>query len=99
MFHELSYLRTPAENFPDQDWDEVLQVNLSTCFTLARDAGRHMLESRGGVAGEEPKPAGAGDSNPRGRGKIVNVASLVSYQGGITVPAYSGCDSFVHIFR
>jgi len=81
--------RTPAENFPDQDWDEVLQVNLNTCFTLCRDVGRHMLESRGGVSGEEPKPAGAADANPRGRGKIINVASLVSYQGGITVPAYA----------
>ena len=81
--------RTPAENFPDQDWDEVLQVNLNTCFTLCRDVGRHMLESRGGVSGEEPKPAGAADANPRGRGKIINVASLVSYQGGITVPAVS----------
>ena len=48
-----------------------------------------MLESRGGVAGQEAKPEGAADSNPRGRGKIVNVASLVSYQGGLTVPAYA----------
>merc|ERR1711974_487911 len=48
-----------------------------------------MLESRGGIAGEEPKPEGAAESNPRGRGKIINVASLVSYQGGLTVPAYA----------
>lgn len=48
-----------------------------------------MLESRGGVSGKEPKPEGAADANPRGRGKILNVASLVSYQGGITVPAYA----------
>lgn len=81
--------RTPAENFSNQDWDEVLQVNLNTVFTLARDIGRHMLESRGGVAGEDPKPSGAANSNPRGRGKIINVASLISYQGGITVPAYA----------
>ena len=26
---------------------------------------------------------------PRGRGKIVNIASLLSFQGGITVPAYA----------
>jgi 2-deoxy-D-gluconate 3-dehydrogenase len=26
---------------------------------------------------------------PRGRGKIVNVASLLSFQGGLTVPAYA----------
>jgi 2-deoxy-D-gluconate 3-dehydrogenase len=30
--------RHKAEVFPDSDWDEVLQVNLSTCFTLARYA-------------------------------------------------------------
>ncbi|KAK9895441.1 NAD-binding protein [Cystobasidium minutum MCA 4210] len=81
--------RTPAENFPDEDWEEVIQVNMNTVFTLCRDVGKHMLESRGGVAGEEAKPEGAADANPRGRGKIINVASLVSYQGGITVPAYA----------
>lgn len=48
-----------------------------------------MLETRGGVSGEEPKPEGSANSNPRGRGKIINVASLLSYQGGITVPAYT----------
>lgn len=66
-----------------------MQVNLNAVWTLSRDVGRHMLASRGGIAGEEPKPEGAGDANPRGRGKIVNVASLISYQGGITVPAYA----------
>ena len=85
----LGHHRTPAENFPDADWNEVLQVNLNTVFTLARDAGRHMLESRGGISGEEAKPEGAAEQNPRGRGKIVNIASLVSYQGGLTVPAYA----------
>lgn len=88
--------RTPAENFSDEDWDEVLQVNLNTVFTLTRDVGRHMLESRGGVSGEEPKPEGAADSNPRGRGKIINVASLVSFQGGITVVAYSAAKHGVY---
>lgn len=83
------YRRTPAENYPDEDWEEVIQVNLNSVFTLSRDIGRHMLESRGGVSGEEAKPEGAADSNPRGRGKIINVASLLSYQGGITVPAYT----------
>lgn len=56
-------------------------MNLDAVWTISRDAGRHMLESRGGVSGEEPKPEGAAESNPRGRGKIINVASLVSFQG------------------
>ncbi|KAK9321847.1 2-deoxy-d-gluconate 3-dehydrogenase [Lipomyces orientalis] len=68
--------RHPAETFPDEDWNEVLQVNLTTCFTLARDVGRHMLETM--------------NNRPQGfRGKIINIASLVSFQGGVTVPAYA----------
>lgn len=68
---------TPAENFLDQDWNDVLQVNLNTVWILSRDVGRHMLASRGGVTGED-KPA---DFNPRGNGKIINIASLLSFQG------------------
>ncbi|KAJ8098096.1 NAD-binding protein [Lipomyces tetrasporus] len=68
--------RHPAELFPDEDWNEVLQVNLTACFTLSRDVGRHMLETM------EKKSQGY-------RGKIINFASLCSFQGGITVPAYA----------
>ena len=67
--------RHPAHQFPDSDWSEVLQVNLNTVFTLCRDIGAHML-------GQEP------DKNGR-RGAIINIASLLSFQGGITVPAYA----------
>ncbi|WVF71658.1 2-deoxy-D-gluconate 3-dehydrogenase [Kwoniella sp. CBS 6097] len=80
--------RHPVENFPDEDWNEVLQVNLNTVFTITRDAGRHMLESRGGVAGETA-PEGGVKSNPRGYGKIINVSSLVAFQGGLNVVAYA----------
>ena len=64
----------------------MLQVNLNTCFTLARDTGRHMLMSRGGVSGVDRSPA---ETAAPFRGKIINVASLLSFQGGITVPAYA----------
>ncbi|KAB2579106.1 putative 2-deoxy-d-gluconate 3-dehydrogenase protein [Lasiodiplodia theobromae] len=67
--------RHPAHQFPDEDWDAVLQVNLNTVFTLCRDVGAHML-------------AREADSTGR-RGAIINVASLLSFQGGITVPAYA----------
>lgn len=53
-----------------------MQVNLDAVFTLARDVGRHMLEERA-------------NTQPSSRGKIVNIASLLSYQGGLTVPAYA----------
>jgi 2-deoxy-D-gluconate 3-dehydrogenase len=43
-------------------------------------AGKHMLESRGGVAGQ-PVPEGGAGGNPRGNGKIINISSLVAYQG------------------
>jgi 2-deoxy-D-gluconate 3-dehydrogenase len=39
-----------------------------------------MLESRGGVAGQ-PVPEGGATGNPRGFGKIINVSSLVAFQG------------------
>ena len=57
------------------DLMQVLQVNLTAVFTLCRDVGSHMLE-------QEPNTAGK-------RGSIINVASLLSFQGGITVPAYA----------
>jgi 2-deoxy-D-gluconate 3-dehydrogenase len=36
-------LREPAESHPDDDWDRVLEVNLSAQFILAREFGRDML--------------------------------------------------------
>jgi len=68
--------RHPSEKFPDNDWNEVLQVNLNTVFTLCRDIGAHMLELF------------PHESNGR-RGSIINFASLLSFQGGLTVPAYA----------
>jgi 2-deoxy-D-gluconate 3-dehydrogenase len=61
--------RHPAEEFPLDDWDQVLSVNLDAVWILAQAAGRHMLE--------------------RGRGKIINTASEMSFFGGITIPAYA----------
>ncbi|KAF4445843.1 2-deoxy-d-gluconate 3-dehydrogenase [Fusarium austroafricanum] len=66
--------RHPAHKFPMSDWDEVLQVNLKTVWTLCRDFGAYML-TRTPFNGH--------------RGSIINVASLVSFQGGLTVPAYA----------
>jgi 2-deoxy-D-gluconate 3-dehydrogenase len=62
--------RRPAAEHPDEDWDHVIEVNLTSVFRLARAAGRSFLD-RGSP------------------GKIVNVASLLSFQGGITVPGYA----------
>lgn len=39
-----------------------------------------MLQSRGGAAGE-PVPEGGAAGNARGNGKIINISSLVAFQG------------------
>ncbi|KIW18876.1 2-deoxy-D-gluconate 3-dehydrogenase [Exophiala spinifera] len=67
--------RHPAHQFPLEDWDAVLQVNLTTVFTLCRDFGAYLLS--------KPEPRSGS------RGSIINVASLLTFQGGITVPAYA----------
>jgi 2-dehydro-3-deoxy-D-gluconate 5-dehydrogenase len=68
-------IRHAAEEFPLDDWNKVLQVNLTSVFELSQLAGRDMI-ARG------PAPDGTA-------GKIVNIASLLSFQGGIRVPAYA----------
>jgi len=67
--------RSPAEKFPLEQWDEVIEVNLSSVFMLDQLAGQVML--------------------PKGKGKIINVASLLSFSGGITVPAYAAAKAGV----
>ncbi|GFP52955.1 hypothetical protein ACSS6W_000387 [Trichoderma asperelloides] len=68
--------RHPCEEFPDNDWNDVIQVNLNTVFTLCRDFGREMLSL--------PVSPVTGR-----RGSIINFASLLTFQGGFTVPAYA----------
>ncbi|OJJ87606.1 putative 2-deoxy-D-gluconate 3-dehydrogenase [Aspergillus glaucus CBS 516.65] len=69
--------RHPSEKFPDEDWDEVIQVNLSSVFTLCREFGAHLLS------------LDASEFSNGHRGSIINVASLLTFQGGFTVPAYA----------
>jgi 2-deoxy-D-gluconate 3-dehydrogenase len=61
--------RAPAAEYSDEDWDHLIEVNLTSVFRLARAAGGHFLT--------------------QGSGKIVNIASLLSFQGGLTVTAYT----------
>ncbi len=65
--------RAPAADYTQEDWAVVLEVNLSSVFRLSQLAGRHMLEHA---------------AEKRG-GKIINIASLLSFQGGVNVPAYA----------
>jgi len=61
--------RKPAAEYPDEYWDEVIEVNLNAQFVLAREFGKDMVK--------------------RGKGKIIFTASLLTFFGGITVPAYA----------
>lgn len=61
--------RAPAVEYSDEDWQAVIDTNLSSVFRLSRCAGKHMLA--------------------QGSGKIINIASLLTFQGGVFVPAYA----------
>jgi 2-dehydro-3-deoxy-D-gluconate 5-dehydrogenase len=62
--------RGPALEFAEDDWENVLKINLSAAFYLSQAAAKHFVEESKG-------------------GKIVNTASVLSYEGGVIVPSYS----------
>ncbi len=66
--------RADAIDYSAQDWSETLHVNLDSVFYLSQAAARAMVA--------QPVEQGF-------RGKIINVASVLSFQGGIRVPAYT----------
>ncbi|KAI7881317.1 2-deoxy-D-gluconate 3-dehydrogenase, partial [Lichtheimia hyalospora FSU 10163] len=61
--------RHAAVDFPEDEFDEVIQANLKSVWIMSQAAARHMI--------------------PNGSGKIISTASLMSFQGGIRVPAYA----------
>ena len=68
--------RNDAVDFTEQDWDDVMNVNLKTVFFLSQAVVKTMIAGNRG-------------------GKIVNTASMLSYQGGIRVPSYTASKSGV----
>jgi 2-dehydro-3-deoxy-D-gluconate 5-dehydrogenase len=66
--------RAPALDTPQEDWQAVLDLNLSAVFTLSQAAARHF------TANDSP-------------GKIIQIASMLSFQGGLFVPAYAAAKS------
>lgn len=62
--------RHKSEEFPIEDWEEVLNVNLTSTFLMCQLAAREMIARGNG-------------------GKIINIASMLSFFGGYTVPAYA----------
>jgi 2-dehydro-3-deoxy-D-gluconate 5-dehydrogenase len=61
--------RTPAIEFSEKDWDEVMAINSKTVFFLCQAVAKDMMK--------------------RKYGKIINISSLLAFQGGILVPSYS----------
>jgi 2-deoxy-D-gluconate 3-dehydrogenase len=66
--------RAPALEFSDDDWDDVIDVNLRSAFVLSRGFARNLVARSSG-------------------GRIINIASMLSFQGGIRVPAYTAAKS------
>ncbi len=72
--------RNDAVDFTEEDWDAVLDTNLKSLFFLCQAAGRHMIAAH----------------ERDGRiGKIINIASMLTFQGGIRVPSYTASKSGV----
>jgi 2-deoxy-D-gluconate 3-dehydrogenase len=69
--------RGPAHQFSEQDWDDVLKVNLKAPFFLSQAVARWWIER------------GSKEHAPPARLKIVNIASMLSFQGGILIPSYT----------
>ena len=70
--------RADALDFTEDDWDAVMNTNLKTAFFLCQAAGRVMVERF---------------QRDGRRGKIINVASMLSFQGGVRVPSYTASKS------
>ncbi|MDN3556541.1 2-dehydro-3-deoxy-D-gluconate 5-dehydrogenase KduD [Halomonas maura] len=68
--------RADSLEFTEQDWDEVLDVNLKSLFFLSQAFARACIDGQR-------------------RGKIINIASMLSFQGGIRVPSYTASKSGV----
>lgn len=72
--------RDDALAFSEEDWDAVMDTNLKAVFFLCQAAARHMV----GWASQTGE-----------RGKIINIASMLTFQGGIRVPSYTASKSGV----
>lgn len=62
--------REEAMDFKEEDWDDVMNVNLKSAFFLSQSVAKQYVKQGTG-------------------GKIINIASLLSYQGGIRVLSYT----------
>lgn len=68
--------RADAVDFSEQDWDDVININLKTVFFFSQAVAKQYIKQGTG-------------------GKIINIASMLSFQGGIRVPSYTASKSGV----
>ena len=68
--------RQDALEFSEQDWDDVMNVNIKSVFFMSQAAAKHFIAQGTG-------------------GKIINIASMLSFQGGVRVPSYTASKSAV----
>jgi len=68
--------REDSVNFTEQDWDDVMNINVKTVFFFSQAVANQFLAQGTG-------------------GKIINIASMLSFQGGIRVPSYTASKSGV----
>jgi len=73
--------RAPIVDHPEADWNAVIQINLTAPFFLSQAAAKWWVSG-----GREKSP-------PDARLKVVNIASMLSFQGGIFVPGYTAAKS------
>jgi 2-dehydro-3-deoxy-D-gluconate 5-dehydrogenase len=73
--------RHPAVDHPEEDWNAAIQINLTAPFFLCQASARWWF-----ATGRDASP-------PDARLKIVNIASMLSFQGGILVPGYTASKS------
>jgi 2-deoxy-D-gluconate 3-dehydrogenase len=68
--------RNDSVDFTEQEWDDVININLKTVFFMCQAAAKQFIAQKTG-------------------GKIINVASMLSFQGGVRVPSYTASKSGV----
>lgn len=73
--------RAPAVDHPEADWNLAIQINLTAPFFLCQAVAKWWI-------------SGGRDKSPKeSRLRIVNIASMLSFQGGILVPGYTSSKS------
>lgn len=72
--------REDALDFTEDDWDAVMDTNLKVLFFLTQAVAKRMV----GWASQDGE-----------RAKIINIASMLTFQGGIRVPSYTASKSGV----